>query len=353
MFDVAIIGSGPAGGACAAFCAQGGLRTLLLERASFPREKVCGDCLNPACASILRRLDLDERLRHLPHHRLREVEFTTIGGRGVAIPLEDADEIALKRSLLDQLLMTRALERGAQVRQEMTVTAVMPPAMKNGSWQIKAGAESFHARVLVAADGRNSSVARLLGLLPPGGKDRVALQTHLPLPRNFGPRVVLQFLRPGYCGQAPVDDTTLNLCLVGPAHRRDDLRRWAEEEFRLPPDHPWRTITPLRRAPIAPADRRLFFVGDAARVVEPFTGEGIYYALRSGELAAEAILDFMVDENEQAAAHRYTQAHGELYRGRLWVNRLARHAVLSPRLSSALLPMLPRAFLRALTRRVV
>src|SRR5438067_3740917 len=109
MFDVAIVGGGPAGSSCAAFCANAGLRTLLLEREVFPREKVCGDCLNPACWPILERLKLVERVRSLPHGVLDRVEFIGTGGRisAVTLPAGDEAEIALKRSLFDRLIMTR------------------------------------------------------------------------------------------------------------------------------------------------------------------------------------------------------------------------------------------------------
>src|SRR5437764_14153993 len=76
-------------------------------------------------------------------------------------------------------------------------------------------ATAFRARVLVAADGRNSTVARLLGLLSRFAKERVALQTHIPLPSGFVNRVVLQLLVGGYSGQDTVNDSELNLCLVG------------------------------------------------------------------------------------------------------------------------------------------
>src|SRR6188472_1263899 len=92
MFDVAIVGGGPAGSSCAAFCAAAGLRTLLLERETFPREKVCGDCLNPACWAILRRLQLAESVRRLPHSVLERVEFIGIGGRTLAVTLSAGDE---------------------------------------------------------------------------------------------------------------------------------------------------------------------------------------------------------------------------------------------------------------------
>ena len=183
--------------------------------------------------------------------------------------------------------------------------------------------------------------------MPSKGPDRVALQTHLPLPHGFGDRIVLQLLREGYSGQAPVGDGLLNLCLVSRPNDLSAVKRWAEREFSIPTDHPWRTIAPLARAALPVSQPGLYLVGDAARVVEPFTGEGIYYALRSGELAAEAII---VEQS-----HRYRAAHRGLYAGRLWINPLARTAVAHPRLTSSLLRVLPNEqwMLRQLTTKVV
>jgi flavin-dependent dehydrogenase len=126
----------------------------------------------------------------------------------------------------------------------------------------------------------------------------------------------------------------LNLCLVGTPPTISKLRRWAERQFKLPADQGWRTITPLTRSPIPSAHENLFFVGDAARVVEPLTGEGIYYALRSGELAAKAVAKIVRGENRQLALRNFTRAYSGMYRGRLWINRLAREAVLRPQLGS-------------------
>jgi len=354
VYDVAVVGGGPAGATCAAFCAASGLRTLVLEREKFPREKVCGDCLNPACWPVLERLELADQIQNAPRGRLDAVEFIAIGGRKLRIELPNGrqSEIAIKRSIFDQLLLERARATGADVREESTLVSLDRSA---DNWKIDIVRETAIARVVVGADGRNSTVARLRNLLPRPARERVALQAHIPLPRNFGNRIVLQFLPEGYSGQAPVNDAELNLCLVGTPPTIGLLRAWAEREFNLPSDRSWRTITPLTRDPVPVAHDRLFFIGDAARVVEPFTGEGIYYALRSGELAAKAITKIVRNEDWEPALHEFTRAHRAMYGGRLWINRLARAAVLSPKLASAFLPFAQfnPGVLRSLTRKIV
>jgi flavin-dependent dehydrogenase len=361
IFDVAIIGGGPAGSSCAAFCAFAGLRTLVLERERFPREKVCGDCLNPSCWPVLERLGLTQLVWDLPHSKLTSVEFIATDGHKVIVDLPTGEdcELSIKRSLFDDLLLKRACDLGVHVREETTVTALSQSSAQKASshgpvarlvldapqgggykvfqpgWKIETNSgESFLAQVLVGADGRNSTVARLRNFLPRPARERVALQAHIPLPRDFGKRVVLQFLREGYSGQAPVDETELNLCLVGRPPTISRLRQWAQRHFGIAADQPWRTITPLTRAPVPCAHENLLFIGDAARVVEPFTGEGIYYALRSAELAAGAIAKIISGKDRQLALREFARASAEMYRGRLWINRLARAAVLSPRIGS-------------------
>lgn len=354
IFDVAMVGGGPAGSSCAAFCAMAGLQSVVLDREKFPREKVCGDCLNPSCWSVLERLELADRVEDTPHSKPCSVAFIAIDGREVILDLPSGRncEISVKRSLFDELLVRRARELGATVYEQTTVTGLN----RNDHWEIKtASGQTFHARILVGADGRNSTVAHLCNVLPRPARERVALQAHIPLPRGFGNRIVLQFLREGYSGQAPVNETQLNLCLVGTPPTISKLRRWAEHTFQLPADQAWRTITPLSRSSVRFVHENLFFIGDAARVVEPFTGEGIYYALRSGELAASAIAKILRGDDRKAVLNEFRHAYAQMYRGRLWINRLARAAVVRPQLGSLFVhtARVNPSILRLLTARIV
>lgn len=375
LYDVAVIGGGPAGSSCAAFCAAAGIRAILIEREKFPREKVCGDCLNPECWPILRRLGVDQHLRVAPHAVLDWVEFVSLRNHRIRLdlPHEENGEIAIKRSVFDSILLGRARELGTEICEATTLTAI---SEKSGKWNLSLGADTqIRAPILVAADGRNSTVARLLGILPRLRKDRVALQAHIPLPPAFGNGVILQLLPDGYSGQATVNDRELNLCLVGKPNSIRELQIWATQKFSLSAAQQWRTITPLARSPFPPAQRNVLFVGDAARVVEPFTGEGIFYALRSGELAAAAarkVIGTKIAAVQQPDRGRigvrersnqslppemeqYMREHAATYRGRLWINALARRAVLSPKLGSIFFEIarFQPSLLRVLTRKIV
>src|SRR5207244_13429658 len=151
----------------------------------------------------------------------------------VDLPSGEEGEMSIKRSLFDAILLLRAREFGAQIYEETSVTALTGGT--NGSdWKIHTNrGPIFAARTLVGADGRNSTIARLCNLLPRPARERVALQAHIPLPRNFGRRVVLQFLPEGYSGQAPVNESELNFCLVGPPPPSSRFRRLAERHVEM------------------------------------------------------------------------------------------------------------------------
>jgi flavin-dependent dehydrogenase len=326
-YDVAIAGGGPAGAACATLCAQAGLRTLVLEKSIFPRDKVCGDCVNPGCWPVFE-------------------QFAGANGRRVAFPLDGGEpgEIAMIRRILDAILLRRSREAGAEVCEDMAIRALSRDAA--GLWRIQAGDRSFAACRLVAADGRNSTVARLLSTAPAARRDRVGLQAHIPTPAGLGRGIELHLLPEGYCGIASVGEGLTNFCLVAASARLDALKAAVSARFAIPREQEWRAIAPLARGPIGPLLGGVVYIGDAARVVEPFTGEGIYYALHSARLAARHIAAGSLDQ--------YPAAHAALYRRRLWINRLARWAVTHPRAGAMLLRLMSAhpASLQYLVQRV-
>jgi len=170
----------------------------------------------------------------------------------------------------------------------------------------------------------------------------------LPAPKGLGDRVVLRFLPGGHSGVATIGNALINVCLVSTSRGMPSVKTWAQNEFGAAPDQSWRSMAPLARRAIAGSDCRLHFIGDAARVVEPFTGEGIYYALASGELAARDILRGPSEDT-------FAREHAALYRDRLWINQLAKFAVLHPRFGSLALDLarFHPCTLRFLTRKVM
>jgi menaquinone-9 beta-reductase len=348
-YDVLVVGAGPAGATVAAMTARAGLSTLVLERTQFPREKVCGDCLNPGAWRILDRLGASDIIDRIPSAKLRWVEFLDLTGRPIRfeLPNETRGERGIRRKLFDDALITHAISAGAQVSFGNPVLKV-----QNGSsWKVTTNDEVVQARFLVAADGRNSTVARLLAEYPKTRTDRVALQTHFWAAAE--PHVTLQLCAYGYLGLATIGDGLTNLCLVCRPQHAEQFRQEASKKFLLTPGHRWQSITPLTRRTIQSQHANLMYIGDAARVVEPLTGEGILYALQSGMLAADSISTALTDSSDPALI--YTRQHQKVYRHRLWVNQLARLAVLHPRISHhffGLLRLNP-APLRYLTSKVV
>jgi flavin-dependent dehydrogenase len=295
---------------------------------------------------VFERLGVTEAVLAAPHVRVGRVAFFGDGEMGVGFPLEGGErgEIAISRRVLDDILLRRSAEAGAEVCQETTIRGVKRDG--DGVWRIEAGSGSFAARRLVAADGRNSSVARLQGAAPAARRDRVGLQAHVADASWAESGIGLYLMAEGYCGVAPLGAGLTNFCMVATPERMERLKGAVGVRFGIQKTQEWRAIAPVQRAPVGPLRDGVLYVGDAARVVEPFTGEGIYYALHSGRMAAEHIIVGTVE--------RYPAAHAALYRRRLWINRLARWAVTHPPAGALLLRMMTAhpASLRYLVGRV-
>jgi 2-polyprenyl-6-methoxyphenol hydroxylase-like FAD-dependent oxidoreductase len=219
-------------------------------------------------------------------------------------------------------------------------------ARRNEHWQISTAQSKESARILVAADGRNSTVARLCHLMPSKGPDRVALQTHVPLPDGFGDRVVLQLLREGYSGQAPVGDGLLNLCLVSRPNDLATIKRWAEREFSIPTDHPWRTIAPLARTALPASQPGLYLVG---------TRRGLLSHLPEREFTTPCARASWPQKPSCRTRATATERRTGSFMPAGFGSTGSPTAVLHPRLTSNLLGVVPNQqwMLRKLTKKVV
>jgi geranylgeranyl reductase family protein len=317
--DAVVVGAGPAGAATAILLAEQGFSVVLLDRARFPRDKVCGEYLSPEGRRILDRLGVLSTVEARGARPLRGMRI--LGPDGTLLvgdyPAAGAGRghrpraLAIRRRTLDLALVERAREVGVSVREGTrvvdlvregrriagVVTEPVGPRVSIG------GPERFPARLVVAADGRASVVVQRLGLRRPHRwLRRLALVADVEGASGDPERGEIVLAPPAYSILNPVAAGLGNLSLVVPIdearRRKADLAGYFDGTTRAMPGlgerlrdarrvGPVRALGPLAYRVLPPREDGVILVGDAAGFLDPFTGEGIYAALRSAELAAE------------------------------------------------------------------
>jgi geranylgeranyl reductase family protein len=308
--DVVVVGAGPAGIAASLHAHDAGLDVVVVDKATFPRDKTCGDGLTAAALRRLERLGLD--ITALPSRAVvSEAVLVSPAGRRVSLPMPADGMYAavVPRAELDAALVALARRRGVDVREATPVAAVEPdPEDDRGPVTVRLDdGEELLARWVVAADGHYSRTRRAVGAGP-----EPDLGTWHAVRQYFSgvddPRLWVVFERdllPGYAWVFPLPDGRANVgfgvlrragvggkelkalwpdLLARPALRAalGDTAR-AEGSYRA-----WPIPSALDEARLAQG--AVLFAGDAASVVDPLTGEGIAQALETGELAADAVL---------------------------------------------------------------
>ncbi|TFV69469.1 geranylgeranyl reductase family protein [Blastococcus sp. CT_GayMR20] len=322
--DVVVVGAGPAGSSAAWWLAQAGLDVAVLEKAAFPREKVCGDGLTPRGVKALEDMGIDTSpaAGWVRHKGLR----VQGGGQTVEIDWPQLDNwpdysLVRRRSELDALLADHAVAAGARLHTEVTVTEpLLDEAGRVCGVRTQSGPErtpgAWTAPLVISAEGLSGRLAKSLGLVR--REDRplgVAVRRYVRTPRTTDHYLDISFdltadgpsaaSMPGYGWVFGMGDGTANVGFGLLDTRRGDrgdhravLREWLDTfpaEDQLGEEY---SVTPLRGAglPMAlhrqPAySRGLLLTGDAAGTVNPFNGEGISYAMETGRMAAETAVD--------------------------------------------------------------
>ncbi|WP_136519125.1 MULTISPECIES: geranylgeranyl reductase family protein [Cellulomonas] len=331
--DVIVVGAGPAGASAAYHCAAAGLDVLLLEKASFPRDKVCGDGLTPRAVAELVRMGvpLREQDGWIRNKGLRVVG----GGHRIELAWPELSSypsygLARARTSFDQTLAEHARAGGAKLLERTAVTApvrdertgrvvgVRARAVDHdGRRTVDAGDEvTYRAPVVVAADGVSARLATAVGRVKRDDRPMgVAVRTYFRTPRHDDPWMESHLelwdgepgrsnLMPGYGWIFSLGDGTANVGLGSVSSTaaatkvdyKDLFARWmanAPREWEFTPEN---QVGPVRGAALPMGFNRgplyadgLLLAGDAAGMVSPFNGEGIAYGLQAGRVAADAI----------------------------------------------------------------
>jgi flavin-dependent dehydrogenase len=309
--DALVIGGGPAGSAAAVTLARAGARVRLIDRAVFPRHKLCGDTLNPGALSILDRLGVGDDVRAcaLP------ITGMTVTGPGAEVSADYPDGLrgmSVTRRCLDQLLLNAAADAGACVE---TGVGVSEPVLDNdrvvGVRLAGRGADVWRAPIVIAADGRGSRLAAGLNLSSYASTPRRwAFGAYFSNVTRMSARGEMHIRRGAYIGVAPLPGGLTNVSVVldglGPpkaghycrADQQMIVRRALNADAVLRDRFavatqvsPVTVLGPLAVNARAAGCAGLLLAGDAAGFVDPMTGDGLRFALRGGELAAHAALD--------------------------------------------------------------
>jgi flavin-dependent dehydrogenase len=358
-FDIAVVGAGPAGSVAAVLLARAGRRVTLLDKATFPRRKVCGCCLNGHALSALAAAGLAELPESLGAIPLTRVQ---LGANGRTATVKLPGGLALSREAMDVALVREAEAAGASVR---TGVKVKLGELTPDGWTLQAGSDSVLAKVVIDATGLNGQLTATDTAV--AVTSRIGAGTVIGAPPSYPAGVIhMATGGGGYVGLVRVEGGRLDVAAAfDPQFVKTcgGLGVAAEQVVRpsgLPPlpelaGADWKGTPPLTRTPRAVAGPRWFAVGDATGYVEPFTGEGMAWALAAA-VAVVPVANRAVDGWIEAHAREWTVAHKRVVSRRQSVCKAAARVLRSPGVCSLvvrglnLMPSLARPVVQALNK---
>lgn len=348
VFDAAVIGAGPAGSATATHLARAGFAVLLLDRARFPRPKPCAEYLSPGAVDALDRVGALRPVLAEGPARLSGMRVVGLDGRGFTGRFLRGAGLGVPRERLDLHIAAAAEGAGARVLQGVTFEA-LGPASGGVSVRARSGTRpvTFRARIAIGADGLNSRVAHQLGLARRGGPGRMALVAHARGVGGMGDLGEMHVGPKGYVGLAPLGDGLVNLAVVVDlakdrlrvplsATLHEQLARFPALRERLAGAQlasPVRAVGPFARSTRRASAERALLVGDAADFYDPFTGEGVYAALRGAELVAEhAARSLETDRLGAKDLAGYDRARRQAFAAKWMLERIVGWVISRPRI---------------------
>ena len=354
-----VAGAGPGGSAVAALLARAGFRVMVVDRAAFPREKACSEYMSPEAVRLLDGLGVVPALERAGAVPLEGTAVTASRGSRLHGAFARAGHrpfrptgLSVPRRTLDHELVQAARRAGAEVIERVTVEELLYREGTVGGALVRerdGRRRIVHARLTVGADGLRSLVARRLGRRRHGRPRRIAFVAHLEGVTDMSRSAEMHVGTRGYVGLNPIGGGRTNVALVVPAAEAQRARGRAESFFRERlDDFPdvARRVDGARVArhvlvtgPFAAWSGRVVadgaaLVGDAADFFDPFTGEGIYCALRGAELLAAVAVPALSRSRvvTAAALEGYPRARRRTFAGKWAVERLVGYGMWWPRL---------------------
>ncbi|MEL6579450.1 MAG: geranylgeranyl reductase family protein [Cyanobacteria bacterium J06621_12] len=305
MFDCIIVGAGPAGGSAAYHLAKQGHSVLVLEKANFPRDKSCGGGISPAIAQWF---DFD--FAPVIQNHVSQVKYTFKMADPAEVKLQGVTPMwMVGRSQFDNFLIEQATDKGAEFKSGVEVTGA---SLEGETWQVQTSEGTFAGKYLIAADGANSTVAKLLGMEDTSTIAAASLQVPGELSDRRKQTAFFDFgsLKNGFMWCFPkADGYSFSAAYVrNPKGKPDELKKQltkyaelfgldaSQGEYKEHPLNLWDQERSLH------SDRALL-AGEAAGMVDPLIGEGIRPAMFTGVRAAGAVMEALSGDANALASY--------------------------------------------------
>ncbi len=363
---IVIAGAGPAGASLAIRLAMSGIETVLIERESFPRQKLCGEFISPECLSHFASLGVLDAMLAAGGDRILESRFFETGGKSVSVPSRWFGQgdfaLSLSRAEMDNQLLNRAREVGVAVLEGTAITGVESVEGRVIGVRTRAAGgdiSNVYADLFVDATGRSRILAKLVEkkreVAPRHIKpELVGFKAHLRgVDMDIGFCEIYSFPG-GYAGLSHVENGLFNLCFLIKAATVRSIGGDAVELVEQVVTRNKRAAVTLRNAAAigdwlavsidsfgrknrTPATN-LFTVGDAAAFIDPFTGSGMVMAFESSAVLAHAITSNSASGEQ--IAREYQSAYKNKFAHRLRVCSLLRHTAFMPSVATAVVSLL-------------